>query len=210
MMCAIRRFDAGLCEFGNVVARLLGNVDNIDVWPVELFIVVLLQTGPLDPEWVRRLERTEQIPFACVVESGPLLLGPEIIHISVGCLVEEIVFVVPEPEGKPAVVPEFLIEALSFFRGHAEYKLLVQVEAEAAEAALTLGIELWVERLSFVLFLGGEVSLAHWDSQVRGSLVDLEVAGNGSPLLSNLNARRTSSDDGTTFATDVYSLDRPE
>ena len=70
--------------------------------------------------------------------------------------------------------------------------------------------EFRVPLLSYLLLFDSEISLTHWDGQVRGSLEDLEMAGLWAPSLGYLDTCRTSPNDGTPLALDWNFLVRPE
>lgn len=95
----ISGLDAGLGEGCDAVARLERDIDNINIWAIELLVVVLLETGALDSEWMRRLERTEKVTLPRIMDASALLLGPEVVGFAVRLVVVEIVGEISEPEG---------------------------------------------------------------------------------------------------------------
>ena len=94
----VSSLDAGLSEGCDAVARLERDIDNVNIRTIELLVVVLLEAGALDSEWMRRLERTEKVTLSRIMDASTLLLGPEIVGFAVGLVVVEIVGEVSEPE----------------------------------------------------------------------------------------------------------------
>lgn len=107
---------------------------------------------------------------------------------SIGIHVKEIIFVVGKPEAEASIIPEFLIEHLSFLCSVLVRAFLRKTIQEATEISLAVTEELGVEGLSLVLFLSGETPLPHWNSEIWRTLKDLEFASHRAPGLCDLNA----------------------
>ena len=72
------------------------------------------------------------------------------------------------------------------------------------------GKEFRVPLLGRLLLFDCEISLTHWDGQVRSPLEDLKMTRLWAPSLGYLNTRCTSSNDGTLLALDWDLFVRPE
>lgn len=64
------------------------------------------------------------------------------------------------------MLPEHLVELLTFVLRDIKRVALVEVEAKTAEAPLAVREQLGVERLELVLLLDTEISLAHRDGKI--------------------------------------------
>lgn len=64
----------------------------MNVWAIELLVIVLLQARSLDAEVVRHLQRRKQLPLCWVVDPSPLVARPEIVRLSVRVCVEDCIF----------------------------------------------------------------------------------------------------------------------
>lgn len=188
VVLAVRSAYARLGELLNAVAGRVRYINYIHALAVELLKVVLLEAGPFDAERERGLERAEELPFARVVHPAAHLLHPEVVHVPVRGLVVEVVFVVAEPEGKPAARPQLFVERLPFRSRHVEHVLLREVEVVASEVLLPQGEELRVERFQPVLLFRCEVPFAHGDGHVGAPLEDFDGAGDWAPFLNDLHA----------------------
>ena len=68
-----------------------------------------------------------------------------------------------------AMLPKHVIELVTLFLRNVKSVSLIEVEAEPAEASLTVGEELRVEWLQLVLLLHAEITLAHGNGKVGSS-----------------------------------------
>lgn len=94
---AIGGLDSFLCEFLDLVAILLGDVNYLYIITVKHLVVVLFKARTFDAEGMRWLQRAQKISLLWVAYSCSLLLGPEIVYFSVRFCVEEVVFVPTQP-----------------------------------------------------------------------------------------------------------------
>lgn len=194
---AIFHVDACFIEVDDGV--VLG-VDDVDVGAVELLEVGVLEARSFDAPVVRHVEWRKYVFLLRIVDTGSLLLGPEVVCLLVGLLVEQVILVVAKPESEAAIPPKLFVELLSFFGTVIERVLLREGIEEAAEAMLTKAKKFWIPLLGNLLLFNCEVPLAHWYCQVRSPLEDLEVACLWSPGLRQLNTRGTCADDRTLLA----------
>lgn len=207
---AVRRPDAPFGELGDRVARLLADVDDCHVVPVQDLVVVLFEAGPLHAERVRRLRGAEKLPLRRVRDARRLLLAPKVVHAPVGLHVEQVVLVAAEPEAEPLFGPEGFVQGLALLGRVLERVALGKVVGEAGERGLAHPQQFVVHRVQGPLFLGRHVPLAHGQGQVGRALEHGEVLDLGAPFLDDLDARRAGPDDRDLLAAGVDALRRPK
>jgi hypothetical protein len=204
---AIFQLDAGFCESDNWIVL---DIDNLDIGPIELFVVVVFQAGTFHTERVRWVKRGQNVSLFRIVDSSPDFLGPEVVHFSVGLGVKEIVLVVTKPIPKAPVLPQLLQKCLPLFWRVFKCIQFGKRVQKAAKALLPELEELGIPILGLLLLFNGERSLAHRHSQIGGALKHLYCAGFGAPVLSDLHARGACSNDSAAFPFDVHAFIGPE
>lgn len=82
---AIRSHDAILPHFNN---RVLFDVHNVVLGLVQLLIVILLERWTLGAPGVGRLQGSEDVSLLWILDTRARLLGPEVVRLVIGFLVE--------------------------------------------------------------------------------------------------------------------------
>lgn len=206
-VAAVLELDTCLGELGN---RVVLDVDDINIGPVELLVVVLLQTGPLYAEEVRHLQWCQDVPLPGVANSISYMLGPEIVCFLVGISIYQHVLVVANPEAESSVVPQLVVKCLTIFWGIIECILLIQSVEESTKALFAVFEKAVVPLLSEILFFWGEHALLHRDCQIGCPLVHFHLADFGSPFLGNLNPRGARANYRATLSLNVDTFLGPE
>lgn len=93
MLLAIARYNAFLGKLFDFVTVLLGDVDYFHVVTVKHFIVILLKARTLDAERMWWFQRAQEVSLLWVAYPCSLLLGPEVVNLSIRFLVKEVIFV---------------------------------------------------------------------------------------------------------------------
>lgn len=186
------------------------DIDDIDIGSVELLEVGILETRSLDTPIVRLFVRRQDVFLLRIVDAFSLLLDPEVVHLLIRFLVEQVVLVISQPVAETSILPKLLEKLLSFLRSVIKGILLRESVEEASEAVFTKMKELRVPLLGYLLLLDSEISLTHWDGQIRSSLEDFEVTRLWAPSLGYLNPCCAGSDDGTFLAVNWDLFVRPE
>lgn len=100
------------------------------------FTSVVTQSILTDAESMRRLKWAEQIPLCRVLDALALLLGPEVVGLTICLHIKEIILVATQPQRKACLLPEGLEELFPLFWRVIEGVMLRKVVSESCKAAL--------------------------------------------------------------------------
>lgn len=206
-VAAVLKPDAGLSELGDGVVF---DVNDIHIGPVELLEVILFQTWSLHAEEVRHLQWSQNIPFLGVADSISYMFGPEVVCFLVGFSIVQHVFVVTEPKAEAPVVPQLVIECVTFLGGVIEGILLVHGVQESTETLLAVLVKAVVPLLPEILFFRGEHPLLHGNCKVGCPLVHFHLTNFGSPFLGNLDSRGARAYHSSSLPFDIDAFFWPE
>lgn len=101
MDSAIFQFDTFLSKSHN---RVILDINQLNIWTIELLVVCVLKARTLDAKGVWRLQRRQQVSRLRVAYTVSNISCPEIVSFSVGLGVIEVVFVIPKPEAETTVI----------------------------------------------------------------------------------------------------------
>lgn len=177
-------------RLGKLLDRIVLDINNIHILPVELLVVIILQARSLDAKVMRHVfyRRRKKIPLLRVTDPVACLFRPELVRLLIRLGIEQVVLVHSNPVPKTAILPDLLIQSLTVLGRIIKGVLLVPVVVETRKAIFAVAEQLGVELLGLVLLLGGGVLATHGDGEVGGSLEDLEMSSLGTPGLRDLHA----------------------
>jgi hypothetical protein len=206
-VAAVLELDACLGELGDGVVF---DVNDINIRPVELLVVILFQTGPLHAEKVRHLQWCQDVPLPGVADSISYMFGPEIVCFLVGISIDQHVLVVTKPEAESSVVPQLVVKCVTIIWGIIKCILLIHGVEESTKALFAVFVKAVVPLFSEILFFWGEHALLHRDCQIGCPLVHFHLANFGAPFLGNLDSRRACANHRASFSFNVNTFFGPE
>lgn len=149
---AVLKRNTSLRELLNPV---IFDIDYIDIRPVELLVVTVLEARTLHTEEMRHLLWSKNLHLPRILDSLASLSEPIVIPDLVRLGIDQAVLVYAHPVPEPAVSPDLVIEGLPLLRRVVKRILLAPVVMESGKALLSEQEELWVQRFTALLVLGG-------------------------------------------------------